>query len=123
MKRIAILVSLFALTMTASAQTKPGVENGARTEKSVSGDPKFTSDEASYDDLSQVTTLLKNVSLKTEKFEFEGAKKVIYDGKTKKMKIYDCKKFVFGGTVVINDKSSKTHILEYTLQADRLYLL
>lgn len=121
---ILFLVCSISLTNIASAQTKSNGETTLSSDKIVfNQDPKFQCKQISFDDKTQIMTLLENVSLKTEKFELSNAGKVVYDQKTKKLTIYDCKEFTIDGKVVTNKKTHKKNIVEYTLGDDTVYIL
>jgi hypothetical protein len=115
---------LFGLTQTASAQTKPEGDITISSDKVIfDKDPQFICKQLKYNDETKVMTLTDNVSLKTDKFEFADAGKVVYNEKTKKLIIYDCKGFTINGKVVVNDNVSKVKTVEYTLGDDTVYLL
>jgi lipopolysaccharide export system protein LptA len=127
MKKVLTLLTLaffLGLTQTASAQTKSEGDITICSDKVVfDKDPQFTCKQLKYNDKTKVMTLTDNVSLKTDKFEFADAGKVVYDEKTKKLIIYDCKGFTIDGKVVVNDNASKVKTVEYTLGDDTVYLL
>src|SRR5687767_8800039 len=56
-------------------------------------------------------TILENVSLKSGKFQFENAGKVIYDQKAKKISVYDCKDFTIQGKIVTGIGTAKKNIV------------
>lgn len=118
------LICSISLTKIASAQTKSSGETTLSSDKIVfNQDPKFQCKKISFDDKTQRMTLIENVSLKTDKFELSNASKVVYDQKTKKITIYECKGFTIDGKVVTNNKTHKKNIVEYTLGDDTVYIL
>jgi lipopolysaccharide export system protein LptA len=118
------LAFFFGLTQTASAQTKSEGYITICSDKVVfDKDPKFTCKQLKYNDQTKVMTLTDDVSLKTDKFEFADAGKVVYNEKTKKLIIYDCKGFTIDGKVVINKNATKVKTVEYTLGDDTVYVL
>lgn len=118
------LVTFFALTQAASAQTKSGGDITITSDKVVfDKDPQFVCKQLVYNDKTHVMTLTENVSLKTDKFEFANAGKVVYNEKTKKLIIYDCKGFTIDGKIVLKDNVSEVKTVEYTLGDDTAYLL
>lgn len=127
MKKIMTLLTLatfFGLTQTASAQKKSGDEITISSDKVVfDKDPQFVCKQLIYNDKTHVMTLTDNVSLKTDKFEFADAGKVVYNEKTKKLIIYDCKGFTIDGKIVVKDNVSEVKTVEYTLGDDTVYLL
>ncbi len=119
-----LLTCCICLIQTASAQVKNNGETTFKSNKIVfNQDPKFTCNQISYDDKTQEMILLENVSLKTDKFEFTNAGKVVYDQKSKKMTIYGCQGFTIDGKVVTQTGTEKKNIVEYTLGDDTVYLL
>lgn len=118
------LATFFGLTQTASAQKKSGDEITISSDKVVfDKDPQFVCKQLIYNDKTHVMTLTDNVSLKTDKFEFADAGKVVYNEKTKKLIIYDCKGFTIDGKIVVKDNVSEVKTVEYTLGDDTVYLL
>lgn len=118
------LATFFGLTQTASAQTKSGDDITISSDKVVfDKDPQFICKQLIYNDKTHVMTLTDNVSLKTDKFEFADAGKVVYNEKTKKLIIYDCKGFTIDGKIVVKDNVSEVMTVEYTLGDDTVYLL
>ena len=118
------LASFFGLTQTTSAQIKSEGDITISSGKVVfDKDPQFVCKELIYNDKTHVMTLKDNVSLKTDKFEFANAGKVVYNEKTKKLIIYDCKGFTINGKIVMKDNVSKVKTVEYTLGEDTVYLL
>lgn len=118
------LATFFGLTQTASAQKKSGDEITISSDKVVfDKDPQFVCKQLIYNDKTHVMTLTVNVSLKTDKFEFADAGKVVYNEKTKKLIIYDCKGFTIDGKIVVKDNVSEVKTVEYTLGDDTVYLL
>ena len=112
------------MTQTATAQQKSGDEITISSDNVVfDNDPKFECKQLVYNDKTQIMTFIDNVSLKTEKFEFADAGKVVYNQKTKKLTIYDCKGFTVDGKVVTKNNASEKKIVEYTLGDDTVYLL
>ena len=85
--------------------------------------PQFTFKQIEYDEVNKVMTLTENVSFKDDKFEFADAGKVIYNEKTKKLIIYNCKSFMIDGKIIARDNVSKAKTVEYTLGDDSVYLL
>ena len=86
-------------------------------------EPQFTCKKIDYDEQNKVMTLTENVSFKNDKFEFANAGKVVYNEKTKKLIIYDCKSFIIDGKIIAKDNVSNTKTVEYTLGDDTVYLL
>lgn len=86
-------------------------------------DPQFTFKKIDYDEQNKVMTLTENVSFKNDKFEFTNAGKVVYNEKTKKLVIYDCKSFIIDGKIIAKDNVTNTKTVEYTLGDDKVYLL
>ena len=86
-------------------------------------DPQFTCNLIEYDEKNKVMTLTDNVSFKNDKFEFADAGKVVYNEKTRKLIIYDCKSFMIDGKIIAKDTVSKVKNVEYTLGDDSVYLL
>lgn len=84
---------------------------------------KFECTKIVYNDKSQVTKFLENVSLKTDKVEFTNADKVIYNQVTRKMIIYGCKDFTIDGKIVTQIKKHKKNVIEYTFGSDIAYIL
>lgn len=127
MKKVLTLLTLaffLGLTQTASAQTKSGDDITISSDKVVfDKDPQFICKQLIYNDKTHVMTLTDNVSLKTDKFEFADAGKVVYNEKTKKLIIYDCKGFTIDGKIVVKDNVSEVKTVEYTLGDDTVYLL
>lgn len=127
MKKVITLLTVaifIGLTQTASAQTKSEDDITISADEVVfDKDPSFVCKQLTYNDKTQIMTLIDNVSLKTDKFEFTDAGKVVYNEKTKKLTIYDCKGFTIDGKVVVNDNVSKVKTVEYTLGDDTVYLL
>lgn len=119
-----VLFCFIGLTQTATAQQKSGDEITISSDNVVfDNDPKFECKQLVYNDKTQIMTFIDNVSLKTEKFEFADAGKVVYNQKTKKLTIYDCKGFTVDGKVVTKNNASEKKIVEYTLGDDTVYLL
>ena len=118
------LTTFFGLTQTTSAQTKSEDDITISSDKVVfDKGPQFVCKQLIYNDKTHVMTLTDNVSLKTEKFEFADAGKVLYNEKTKKLIIYDCKGFTIDGKIVVKDNVSEVKTVEYTLGEDTAYLL
>jgi N-acetylmuramoyl-L-alanine amidase len=86
-------------------------------------DPQFTCNLIEYDEKNKVMTLTDNVSFKNDKFEFADAGKVVYNEKTRKLIIYDCKNFMIDGKIIAKDNVSKVKTVEYTIGDDNVYLL
>jgi len=86
-------------------------------------DPQFTCKLIEYDEKNKVMTLTDNVSFKNYKFEFADAGKVVYNEKTKKLIIYDCKNFIIDGKIIAKDNVSNAKTVEYTIGDDNVYLL
>ena len=127
MKKVLTLLTFaffLSLTQTVSAQAKSEGGITICSDKVVfDKDPQFTCKQLKYNDETKVMTLTDNVSLKTDKFEFSDAGKVVYNEKTKKLIIYDCKGFTIDGKVVVSDNVSKVKTVEYTIGDDTVYLL
>lgn len=86
-------------------------------------EPQFSCKKMDYDKENKVMTLTDNVSFKDDKFEFADAAKVVYDEKTKKLIIYECKNFTIDGKIIARDNVSKVKTIEYTIGDDTAYLL
>ena len=127
MKKITTLLTIatiFSLTQTTFAQTKSDGHITISADKVICDkDPQFTCKQLKYNDETKVMTLTENVSLKTDKFEFVDAGKVVYNEKTKKLIIYDCKGFTVDGKIVIKDNATQVKTIEYTLGDEIVYIL
>lgn len=86
-------------------------------------DSKFECRQITYYHASGLITLSDSAGLKTKKFGFTDADKVVYDEKTRKMKIYNCHKFTMKGEVIIEPSAPLKGVIEYTLDDDKVYLL
>ena len=119
-----ILAIFIGFTQTASAQTKSEGDIIINSDRVVfDKDPKFVCTQLTYNDKTQVMTLTGNVSLKTDKFEFADAGKVVYNEKTRKLVIYNSRGFTIDGKIVLQDNVSKAKTVEYTLGDDTAYVL
>lgn len=85
--------------------------------------PQFVCKKIIYDDEGQIMTLIDHVSFKNNKFELDNAGKVVYNQKTKKLTIYNCKRFTIDGKVVTKLGNQGKGIVEYTLGDDTVYML
>lgn len=122
MKKIMVTflaICLLVLIETSFGQTKP------ITISSVSSiEDKFTflSVKSARNDKTKEMQMTENVSFTSEKFEFFGANKVIYNETTKKMTVFNCQGFTINGKVVIKNGEKLSNILEYTIGSDTVYL-
>jgi hypothetical protein len=106
------LIAVFGFANTIFAQKGTGKTD---TNKEIIS-PKFTCNQV-------VMTLFGNVSFKTDKFEFVNAGKVVYDEKTKKLTVYNCKAFSIIGKTVVKNPDFEVNFFEYTLGDDTVYVL
>ncbi len=127
MKKLLTFLALIAstsLTQSIFAQQKSVNEITFKSDKVIfDKEPKFECKQIVFNDKTQVVTLTENVSLKTEKFEFANADKAVYNQKTKKLTIYNCKGFTIDGKVVTDNDKKRKNIVEYTFGEDIAYLL
>jgi lipopolysaccharide export system protein LptA len=119
-------IAFFCLTFGQNSfgQSKSTNELTVAVDKvSSDNEMKFECTKIVYNDKSQETKFLENVSLKTDKVEFTSADKVIYNRVTKKMTIYGCKDFTIDGKIVTQIKKHKKNVIEYTFGDDTAYIL
>jgi lipopolysaccharide assembly outer membrane protein LptD (OstA) len=127
MKKISTFLTLIcfiSLTQTSFGQDHSNNDITLVADKVIlSTGPKFECNQIVYNDKTQIMTLIDNVSMRTDKFEFEKAGKVVYNQKTKKLTIYDCKGFTIDGKVITKSGKKKINIVEYIIGDDTAYLL
>jgi hypothetical protein len=121
-KALLVIGSMIAVMQTTSAQSSNEDITIVKSDKVIfRNDPKFSCKQIAHYKNSDTIVLSDSVSLKTEKFEFSDAEKVEYNEKTKKMIIYNCRKFSVKGEVIAASGALKG-TLEYTLGSDTAYL-
>jgi lipopolysaccharide assembly outer membrane protein LptD (OstA) len=117
-----MLVGLTSLTHATFAQQKSDEYIISSDKIIFDKEPQFECKQIAYNDKTKIMTL-QNVSLKTDKFEFINAGKVVYNENTKKLTIYNCKGFTIDGKVVIQTDKKRKNVVEYTIGEDVAYLL
>jgi len=84
-------------------------------------EPEIKSKRAEIDEKTKNVKMFE-VSMNSEKLNFDYAEQADFNPETQTIKIVNCKEFTFEGKVVYNSKTTKPKYLEYKLGDDTIYI-
>lgn len=93
----------------------------AQQTKTNSIEPEIKSKRTEIDEKTKNLKMFE-VSMTSDKLNFDYAEKADFNTETQTIKIVNCKEFTFDGKVVFNSKTTKPKYLEYKLGDDTIYI-